>query len=236
MLIPSPQASEMSSVDLPVRSCGFRFLELPFELRLCVYHAMLEDLQGEVRIRGHQAVGDPSGDVVVRLSAHSQTLSQYCKLLRVSQQIFDEAAGALYGSSNLVFDHAWCLQSFLENAHSQVRHLRFIEIMVANGTAATTDALRLTARLMAEASHLTRFSVDATNRDMCPRLRGSVLLDALTPITKSRCIKEVRLERNTARHDIYRDCPILNMHLVYGVARPSTRWQFQITFAPPVTS
>lgn len=219
----------MCLVSSNERSCGFPFLHLPPELRLCVYEEMLEDFTGPVHIESHQTQPLTTDRVRIRVSTPSSTLSMFMNLLLTNHQVSDEAGKLLYRSQTFTFDHVWSFRSFLGCVGDRVRHLRAVEIAIANGAIETVTALRTSTELLLPAAELATFRVTTTTQSIVPYLSYVQLATALLPILARLYVVKTTFHR--VKHVRSPHLRNLNDRLRDGVSCPGPTFQYCISLA-----
>lgn len=160
----------------------FRLLELPVELRLCIYRALIEDSDRRLDVKSSETSESRAEKGTIGFYTCSRKLQLFGNLIFTNKQIFQETRPMLYESYSFVFQDVWSLQAFLRQTGPSIRHIRSIDILETNGRESTCRALGEVMIALNGATSLTKLNVDATSRGMIPRLSANQLIRILRPL------------------------------------------------------
>lgn len=161
-----------------------RLFELPTELRLCIYRALVEDSDIQLNINSSEHSPYFEGNRPIYIWTCSRIVHLSINILYTNKKIYEEAIPALYRSYNFVFQSAWSLQAFLIQIGPSVRYIRSIDVLNTNGYEPTRRVLCRVMTILGQATSLTELKIDATTREMIPPLPASQLKCILHPLLK----------------------------------------------------
>lgn len=132
---------------------GFRFRDLPPEIRNIVYALALQDSEtlriytrSELRLT---RAGGGAGHEMFCINASAISAA----LLRVSRQLNSEATPIMYGGNTFFFHRQASMLDFLKQIGNSRKHLRRIKL----GCHTNVEVFRSALHLLKQATHLERF-------------------------------------------------------------------------------